>query len=254
MTLILPPPTARLKAPSHDGMDETWYGLIRNAFRQLNGLTAAFKDLEGDVGQIVLGTAASKNVGTDPGNVVQLDEDGKLPAIDGSQLTGIVVGAWSRIAYVRTNGTGTTSAPSGTSLWTPAATPTTSHRRRVDGVTIDFQASQGGVLLRVRYLADVVVSQPAAQGRGIMGVALYRDSETDAIDWHNVNPSATQPVISGVGVPTLPTHVVGEFHITADDALPHTYRVAILSSNAAGIAYFDVTALSRRVFSIEEVS
>lgn len=36
-----------------------------------------------------LGTAASKNVGTNAGNVVQLDNSSKLPAIDGSQLTNL---------------------------------------------------------------------------------------------------------------------------------------------------------------------
>jgi hypothetical protein len=37
----------------------------------------------------LLGTAAALNVGTSSGNVVQLDSLAKLPAVDGSQLTGI---------------------------------------------------------------------------------------------------------------------------------------------------------------------
>ena len=41
------------------------------------------------VASLNLGTAATKNVGTSAGNVVQLDSAGKLPAIDGSQLTGL---------------------------------------------------------------------------------------------------------------------------------------------------------------------
>jgi hypothetical protein len=36
-----------------------------------------------------LGTAAAKNVGTASGNVVELDGSARLPAVDGSQLTGI---------------------------------------------------------------------------------------------------------------------------------------------------------------------
>jgi hypothetical protein len=36
-----------------------------------------------------LGTAATQNVGTAAGNVVQLDENAKLPAVDGSQLTNV---------------------------------------------------------------------------------------------------------------------------------------------------------------------
>ncbi len=37
-----------------------------------------------------LGTAAVEDVGVQPGNVVQLNASGGLPAVDGSQLTGIV--------------------------------------------------------------------------------------------------------------------------------------------------------------------
>lgn len=37
----------------------------------------------------LLGSAASGSVGTDPLNLVQLDDLGRLPAVDGSQLTGI---------------------------------------------------------------------------------------------------------------------------------------------------------------------
>jgi hypothetical protein len=36
-----------------------------------------------------LGTASTKNVGTSASNVVQLDGSAKLPAVDGSQLTGL---------------------------------------------------------------------------------------------------------------------------------------------------------------------
>ena len=39
-----------------------------------------------------LGTAAAQNVGTAAGNVVQLDGSGKLPAVDGSALTGLPPG------------------------------------------------------------------------------------------------------------------------------------------------------------------
>lgn len=37
------------------------------------------------------GTAAQADVGTAPGNVVQLDEEGRLPDVDGSRLTGLAV-------------------------------------------------------------------------------------------------------------------------------------------------------------------
>jgi len=41
------------------------------------------------VGSGLLGTASSLDAGTDPGDVVFLDENGKLPVLDGSNLTGI---------------------------------------------------------------------------------------------------------------------------------------------------------------------
>jgi hypothetical protein len=49
-----------------------------------------------DTHQIVgLGTAAALDAGTSANNVVQLDIDGKLPAVDGSALTGITGGGGS---------------------------------------------------------------------------------------------------------------------------------------------------------------
>ena len=42
---------------------------------------------------LALGTAATLNVGTGANNVVQLDGSSRLPAVDGSQLTGVTVAA-----------------------------------------------------------------------------------------------------------------------------------------------------------------
>nr|MDD3066978.1 hypothetical protein [Candidatus Gracilibacteria bacterium] len=39
------------------------------------------------------GTAATKNVGTAANNIIQLDANAKIPAVDGSQLTGLAAGA-----------------------------------------------------------------------------------------------------------------------------------------------------------------
>lgn len=47
-----------------------------------------------------LGTAAAKNVGTSAGNVVELDGSGKLPAVDGSQLTNISAAAALPRGYI----------------------------------------------------------------------------------------------------------------------------------------------------------
>lgn len=60
-----------------------------------------------------IGTAAQYNVGTGANNVVQLDGNGKLPAVDGSQLTGLtpawVTGNW-RFTH-------NTTAASGWMMW-----------------------------------------------------------------------------------------------------------------------------------------
>lgn len=48
--------------------------------------SGAYADLSG---RPTLGTAAALSVGTSAGNVVQLDGSGRLPAVDGSQLTGL---------------------------------------------------------------------------------------------------------------------------------------------------------------------
>ena len=48
--------------------------------------TGAYSDLSGTP---TLGTAAALDVGTSASNVVQLDGTGKLPAVDGSQLTNL---------------------------------------------------------------------------------------------------------------------------------------------------------------------
>jgi len=45
-----------------------------------------------------LGTAAAQNVGTSAGNVVQLDNAGRLPAVDASQLTGLPSGGVSSVS------------------------------------------------------------------------------------------------------------------------------------------------------------
>ncbi len=47
----------------------------------------AFLELQGDLD--ILGTAASLDAGTGPNEVLQLDASGALPAVDGSQLTGV---------------------------------------------------------------------------------------------------------------------------------------------------------------------
>jgi hypothetical protein len=72
VTLFLPPPTEKLVA-THGGPNQTWYEQLRLAFARINSLVKAFGDLEGEVGQIVLGTAAAENIGTSGATVPLLN-------------------------------------------------------------------------------------------------------------------------------------------------------------------------------------
>jgi hypothetical protein len=60
------------------------------------GFTGAYGDLSG---RPTLGTAAAQNVGVGAGNVVQLDNAAKLPAVDGSQLTNLPAAAATDLSY-----------------------------------------------------------------------------------------------------------------------------------------------------------
>ena len=54
------------------------------------GITDSFDGAYGSLtGSPTLGTAAALDVGTGANNIPQLDSNGKLAAIDGSQLTGV---------------------------------------------------------------------------------------------------------------------------------------------------------------------
>lgn len=89
--------TINIGAAPNDGTGDTARvagGKINANFTELyeavnTGFVGDYNDL---TNKPTLGTAAALDVGTDPLDVVQLDEDGRLPAVDGSLLTGIVGG------------------------------------------------------------------------------------------------------------------------------------------------------------------
>lgn len=63
-----------------DGTEESFTTALKS---KLDGIEAGADKTP------AMGTAASKDVGTAAGNVIMLDEAGRLPAVDGSQLTGV---------------------------------------------------------------------------------------------------------------------------------------------------------------------
>ena len=108
-------PTVALGAATKQYVDTQVAGVVDSApatLDTLNELAAALGDdanfattvtnsLALKANSADLGTAATQDVGTSAGNVVQLDGSAKLPAVDGSQLTGIegvpsgVIAMWS---------------------------------------------------------------------------------------------------------------------------------------------------------------
>lgn len=141
--------------------------------------TGAYSDLSG---RPTLGTAAAANTGTSAGNVVALDGAGKLPAVDGSQLTGLPASGITSIGLsvptgfsvsgspLTANGTLTLSYATGYSLpstasqgnWDTAYTD----RLKWDGGSTGLNASTARTSLNLGTAAttDATAYATAAQG------------------------------------------------------------------------------------------
>ena len=120
MTLFLPPPTEKLVA-THGGPNQTWYEQLRLAFARINSIVKAFGDLEGDVGEIVLGTAAAEDIGTSGETVPLLNTANtwsKAQTFDVVELTDAASIAWDwslgPIAKVTLTDNRALAAPTGT--------------------------------------------------------------------------------------------------------------------------------------------
>lgn len=152
-------------------------------------------------------------------------------------------GAWGRINRAYTAGTGSTTAPAGSSIYPGTGTPTTAHRRRIDNVTVNLQASRVGALIRVTYRFNSTFSLNNIGGSGsvnIASVALFRDAEANAIAVDNdLRVTEVDDIIRTATV-----------LIEAEDTANHTYTIAIMSRRT-GSSAIDVLP-SLRHFVIEE--
>lgn len=127
-------------------------GNVTLSVSDLSGLapvatSGAYSDLSG---RPTLGTAASLNTGTSAGNVVALDGTGRLPAVDGSQLTGLPPGGVTSIALSAPSGFSVSGSPittSGTlslSFDTGYSLPTTAKQSQWDAAYAGYLQWDGG--------------------------------------------------------------------------------------------------------------
>lgn len=111
--------------------------------------SGAYSDLSG---LPTLGTAAAANTGTSAGNVVQLDNSGKLPAVDGSLLTNLPSGGGGSTDLGYTASTRLLTSSTGADVTLPLATTSDAGLQPASGygtisyaaqVTLDFAALAG---------------------------------------------------------------------------------------------------------------
>lgn len=112
--------------------------------------------------------------------------------------------------------------------------PTTSSRRRTDDRTITYAAKTVGNVLEIEWSGWVV-----AVGTDTVAIALYRDSESNALEWFPV-PLNNSTV-----------YVTYKFHILVADKSSHVYKIGITTSGAGAIF---ASALKLRRFTLKEVA
>lgn len=155
-------------------------------------------------------------------------------------------GAWIDVASQFTAGNGSTTAINGSAYnYSSSTPPTTSARLRYDDVTITHTAKNAGTRrLRVRYSCVANTSTNAGTFSGNYVIALFRDSEVNAIDW-TIIPDVTL-IESNAGV-----RVTAEFMIDVPDTASHTYKIGLIGRSGAS-ASVSWDAPTRRLFTIEE--
>lgn len=171
-----------------------------------------------------VGTAATQNVGTSAGNVVQLDSGGRLPAVDGSQLTGL--GAVPSGVVVPFAGS---SAPTGWLLCYGQAVSRTTYAVLFGAIGTTFGAGDGSTTfnlpdLRGRVAAGVdnmggtAANRITSGGSGIAGTTLGATGGAETVTLtvaqmpshsHSYNAgassSATMPNCTPIGTSSPPS-------------------------------------------------
>jgi len=120
-----------------------------------------------------IGTAAPLDVGTAANNVVQLDGTAKLPAVDGSQLTGISTGVFSDV-FSATN-SGNQSIPSGASTVVTFDTENVDQGNNFDLANNKFIAPSAGTYMFYTSYAVLHASGTGTDQR--LGMYHYNSSD-----------------------------------------------------------------------------
>lgn len=167
-------------------------------------------------------------------------------------------GVWVGRASTFSVGAAPTSPGGNNNIYTYSVTvpPNVVQRRSVDtATTLTYAAKKAGAVLRFHYTAD------CRFGPGTSGVpqsnvpvvlALFRDSETNAIAWKVVGLVVD---IAFAGIAASNTNINDIFEIAASDAAPHNYQISIMSGgyNINGQS-LDNTNLTNRTFSVQEAA
>lgn len=163
-------------------------------------------------------------------------------------------GVWTGLKLLRTNAAFTPSRVNTSAYsYTQSTAPTSSNILAYDTTTIDYQASNAGNLIRLRYAADITVwgtEDVGSPGSATPCVAaLFRDSESNAISWKLMGQSFN----SDTSQWNNPDFVDATFEIDAVDASNHTYKFAFVTGHPGSSSVHKIPAsITRRRFVIEE--
>lgn len=125
----------------------------------------------------------------------------------------------------------TTGEGSGAYGYSSTTAPTSGLNRLRDTVKLTYTARKTGATLKFTYDAYLAYNTV-----GLVSVALFRDSETNAIAWHRT---------VGVGA-NLSAQTSFTFEISASNASSHDYYIALHTETATAVT------VERRLFVVEE--
>lgn len=143
-------------------------------------------------------------------------------------------------------------------VYTYSATvaPTSTKRQAIDTATaLTYAAKKAGAILRFQYTADCHFSpgtSGVAPNANPVVVALFRDSEVNAVAWKVVGCVVD---LTFANILASSANINDIFEIAASDAAYHTYRVAIISGgHSTNGQSLDNGNLTRRTFSVQEAA